>query len=648
MAKSITLADLTACDDGTVLVAKDAVDGSRRHISQVANGLRCGCVCYGCGRALVAKNGGNQNRHHFAHQPDQVTANCATAGETALHFLAKEIIARHRRVTLPATSILGIDGGTVEVTPERSIDLTDVCLEVVAGEVVPDVTATMPDGRRIFIEIANTHLCGQEKIEKLDDMGVEVLEIMVSEYKDHPLDDLDGIILDIAPRRLLLCSEVKAMAVRIADDRKRQEDEMISAAASLVAVYRDPFIRNHKKAQELAEDLVQLGLSDFMDMDDNRPSAFIIYRRQWQAVILDRLYKAQSELLRPMDFLETFANGNWPKPEIAYTKSEHSKWIAANVAEEFKSPYEEVSAYLARLRKDGAVREISGKRFGIEHDLRQRIMASIERRELPGRRTRELKVAFRNIGALMAPEDGRLPNFDLWLEGRAETFGFTVEDFLRDEDGDFDELADQLAAVEKMIEDMQRHRDVDPPDDMAGLPMDRLINRLGLVRLEAQERAEAEMEARLRRRETETAARLQREAEERVSRIEEGAIFDIDHAEDFLKTPLPDFDDKTPRELAAESLDGLIKVQAVMWKIREDRETARRTEGLRKRMVVQLQERVYSRILRREVADLWLSQRWPALGGAKSIDYCVDEKTLARCLEVLDEFVAGERKRGRR
>ncbi|MBP2460472.1 hypothetical protein J3A65_001236 [Rhizobium sp. PvP014] len=143
MATNITLADLTACDDGAVLVTKGAVGGSRRHISQVANGLRCGCVCYGCGRALVAKNGGDQNRHHFAHQPDEVTANCATAGETALHILSKEIIARHRRVSLPATSVLGIDGKPVEVTPERSIDLTDVRLEVVALEVVPDVTATM-------------------------------------------------------------------------------------------------------------------------------------------------------------------------------------------------------------------------------------------------------------------------------------------------------------------------------------------------------------------------------------------------------------------------------------------------------------------------------------------------------------------------
>ncbi len=104
--------------------------------------------------------------------------NCTTAGETALHFRAKEIIAQYCRITLPATSVVGLDGNTIEVAPERSVELADVRLELVAGELIPDVTATMPDGRRIFIEIANTHACPPSKIEKLGNMGVEVLEIL--------------------------------------------------------------------------------------------------------------------------------------------------------------------------------------------------------------------------------------------------------------------------------------------------------------------------------------------------------------------------------------------------------------------------------------------------------------------------------------
>ena len=164
MATNITLADLFPCDDGTVLVAKDVIDGSRRHISQVANGLRCGCVCFGCGRDLIARNGKvSLRRHSFAHRPDELSPNCATAGETALHILGKEIIARHGRVTMPETSMTDLDGKPRLVTPRRSIVLTEVRLESAEGDLIPDIVAISPEGRKLFIEIRNTHGCPPEK-----------------------------------------------------------------------------------------------------------------------------------------------------------------------------------------------------------------------------------------------------------------------------------------------------------------------------------------------------------------------------------------------------------------------------------------------------------------------------------------------------
>jgi len=49
-----------------------------------------------------AKNGGDVKRDHFADQPDEVTANCGTAGETALHILDKETVAtRHGQTARP-------------------------------------------------------------------------------------------------------------------------------------------------------------------------------------------------------------------------------------------------------------------------------------------------------------------------------------------------------------------------------------------------------------------------------------------------------------------------------------------------------------------------------------------------------------------
>ncbi len=651
MATKITIADLFPDDEGMILVAKDAVDGSPRHISQVINGAACGCVCFGCGRRLIARNGGDPvvRAHSFAHRPEDMVVDCTSSGETALHIRAKEIIARHCRVTLPETSVLDLDGKRLVVSPERSIDLTAVHLETAEGEVIPDVVATMPDGRRLFIEIANTHPCPPEKIGKLDAMGVDVLEIDVSRYRSYTLDDLDEIILDVAKRKLIHSAAVKALVAKLAEERRRQDETKLAEAERLVAVYRDPMIRNHMKAQAQVDELVSLGFSDFLDLDDDRPSAFIVYRRQWQAVVFDRLFKARSSVaIGAMDVVNSFSKGGWPKKEIVYTKSEYSQWIAANVAEEFKSPYEEILAYLKRLQKAGAVYQIPGKRFAMSHDLCERITAAIEKLKLPEKQRKQLLAAYRGIGALMRPEDGTLPDFDIWLESRAGYFGLTVDELLADADGDFDELIDQVDGVKEMIIAMQGFQDVEPPDEMAGLPMGGLINRLGLARLEVEERVESAQAARLKREEEAHAARLKREADERVAEIIEAAEWEFDDASPWLATPLSEHGGKTPLALTAEGPDGLKKVHAVIQRIRDDKRELNRADDLRKTMVGRLYDAVYDRIPRRDLADLWLMQSWPKLGGVRATEYCVDEKTLKLCLEVLEEFVSNDRKQGRR
>ena len=643
----ITIGDLFPHDSGMILVAKEAADGSPRHISTVANGAACGCECFGCGRRLIARNRGEVRAHSFAHRPEDMVTDCFSSGETALHLRAKEIIAKHCRITLPGTFTTGLDGTQIPVSRQHSINLTDVKLEAVAGELVPDVTATMPDGRRIFIEIANTHPCPPEKIEKLDLMGVEVLEIMVSSYRDVPLDELDEIILDIAPRKLIHSSEVKAMAAEISEERQRREHARRAEAERLVAVYRNPAIRNHVKAQALAEDLVQYGLFQYIDVEDDRPSAFIIYRRQWQAAVLDRLYNANTEFLKPIDLLEIFAKGEWPKPEIAYTTSEHSIWIADNIAADFKSPYEEVSDYLSRLRVEGAVYEVRGRGFAMNHDLFQLIGAAIERKNRPERRTRELKIAFKDVGTLMPKEDGPMPVFEQWLKGRSAAAGLSVEQLLVDESGEYDTLIEQMRTLYKTISNMQAFKTVARPPEMAGLPIEPLINRLMTAIAEEARREHAELIV-LRKRQADEAAELQRkEVVDRVQRLSDEAMSVVPDVDGFLDGPLSDLHGKTPRQLASESYHGFNQAQAALSTIRELKRAAERAENLKQDIADKLLERVHYRILRKEMADLWPKSRLRELGGLTPLEYCKDEKTLARCFEVLEDVVVTERKRRR-
>lgn len=490
MATTITIADLFPDDQGMILVAKDASDGSPHHITEVANGGNCGCVCFGCGRRLIARNGGDPTvrSHSFAHRPEDNVMDCVSSGETALHIRAKEIIAKHCRVTLPATATPGIDGKPVNVSPERSIDLTDIHPEFVVGEVIPDIAATMPDGRRIFIEIANTHRCSQEKIERLDAMGVEVLEIVVSQYRNHPLDDLDDIILDIAPRTLIHSAEVKAMAAEIAEVRRGIEEKERQEAERLIAVYREPPTARHRKAAELVEEMSLWGFDEFIDTDDTQPSAFIVPRCQWQAAVFYRFIDTQyPETVSPIDMVDRFRERGWGKPDLVFMKTEASRKIAAN-AEDFKSAYEEVLAYMRRLEKGEVVYQKPGKTFYMTYDFKKKLKATLEALEAADANQDTIKEAYGDIQELLKPGGGRMPDFDSWLHQQADRHDLPVQEFLADDDLVY-EVEGNLKEIKQVIEKRAAGEWEELPDDLMGLPLVDLVNRLMQAWHEADESA---------------------------------------------------------------------------------------------------------------------------------------------------------------
>ena len=479
MAKKTTIADLFPDDEGMILVARDVDDGSPRHITEVANGANCGCVCFGCGRRLIARNGGDPNvrAYSFAHRAEDNVVDCVSSGETALHIRAKEIIAKHCRVTLPPTFTPGLDGKPVEVSPERSIHLTDVHLETAAGEVIPDVIATMPDGRRLFIEIANTHPCPPEKIEKLDAMGVEVLEITVSKYQSHPLDELDDIILHIAPRKLIHSAEVKAMAAEIAEHRRRIEEKERQEAERLIALYRERPTARHRKAAELVEEMSLWGLDEFMDADDTQPSAFIVPRCQWQAAVFYRFMDTQyPQTVSPIDMVDRFRHRKWEKPDLVFMKTEVSRKIAAH-AEDFKSAYEEVLAYMRRLEKAEIVYQKPGKTFYMTHDFKKKLKATLEPLEVADANRDVIEEVYRHIEELLKPGGGRMPDFDGWLQQQADRHHLAVEEFLTDDDLVYG-VEENLKEIRQVIEERADGLWEELPDDLMGLPLVDLVNGL--------------------------------------------------------------------------------------------------------------------------------------------------------------------------
>lgn len=153
------------------------------HVSKVENGLACKCICLNCKHPLIAKNNPtNKKVAHFAHQSGK---DCDGAFETALHRLAKDILKKTKRLTLPDYHHDYKPFNDKSIFRE-SVDMTfdNVILEkaIVINEekIIPDAIGEINE-KKIFIEFANTHFVDQDKKKKLKTLGVACVEIDLTE-----------------------------------------------------------------------------------------------------------------------------------------------------------------------------------------------------------------------------------------------------------------------------------------------------------------------------------------------------------------------------------------------------------------------------------------------------------------------------------
>lgn len=136
--------------------------GRMRGIDEVEQGLACNCVCPGCGRPVVAKKG-PVRVHHFAHQGES----CTTGAETALHRMAKQIVADERRLVEP---------GRDKPTPFEHATLPD---DIPWPGRRPDV-ALWSERATLHVEVTVTHRCEPKKLDEIIRVGIPTLELDLS------------------------------------------------------------------------------------------------------------------------------------------------------------------------------------------------------------------------------------------------------------------------------------------------------------------------------------------------------------------------------------------------------------------------------------------------------------------------------------
>lgn len=154
-------------------------EGKSFYIDDVPNGKKCGCFCAECHGALIAKQG-NVKAHHFAHASGNDSLKCS---QTALHLLAKEIIAEEKRI--PA-----FVNGNITFVAVDSVEQ-----EKNLGDIKPDLYAEY-NGKPVAIEIFVCHAVDDEKIAKIQNHRLTTFEINLSELVFETREEVKRAIYD--------------------------------------------------------------------------------------------------------------------------------------------------------------------------------------------------------------------------------------------------------------------------------------------------------------------------------------------------------------------------------------------------------------------------------------------------------------------
>lgn len=215
----------TAGEHSAQLTWAVQANGEPGHISEVKNGLQCGCACPACGSALIAKQG-KKREHHFAHANG---AECAHAVESGLHLAAKAVIEEHGQMVLPAVEIeFQHSAWRRVIKEERPYEVESVGVEQKLGAIIPDVIVRVRD-RLLLVEVKVTHGVDDQKLKKIRDLGLSCVEVDLSDVdRDLSRENLKKLICDDSTNIRWVHN------VRAHEERKK----VLSAATLLESVER--------------------------------------------------------------------------------------------------------------------------------------------------------------------------------------------------------------------------------------------------------------------------------------------------------------------------------------------------------------------------------------------------------------------------
>lgn len=212
----------TTVENQTSELHYGSVDNQLKHISEVDSGLDCNCACPHCGSQLIAKKG-HIRTHHFAHYE---SVDCEHGAETAIHQLAKEIIAERKIIQLPAiynNEVLNDSNqhlhSSSEFTPSTLMQLANVQVESKMIGYQPDLTAEQENGEWLDIEIKVPHEVDFDKSAAQVERQREMLEIDLSPLsRTASRQEITEAVLYYAPRNYIYSFKKDEQKLKVESD----------------------------------------------------------------------------------------------------------------------------------------------------------------------------------------------------------------------------------------------------------------------------------------------------------------------------------------------------------------------------------------------------------------------------------------------
>ncbi|RWL99703.1 MAG: hypothetical protein EOR68_12790 [Mesorhizobium sp.] len=290
---------------------------------------------------------------HFAHHHRDA---CGGGPETALHKLAKQII--QERLLLFVPKRIASHGNVERILPGREkIELESATLEFRdPQQIVPDLYVTL-DGRKLFVEIAVTHPCDEEKIRRVRQHGIAAIEIDLSHIaRDAAPEVVADAVIRSAPRKWLFNEAIdnavielqkEANAARLAAENKLSADARQKARAYDIALRSSP-----KPLPISTIDVLRgIGLDKHIGIEVAGHACFTTHPSNWQAIVLaDVLYGEGlgKKLPTAVSVTKHLASKGLIRPEFRWINNDLEAAIQT-LDNRFAAPWRAVEFYLKYL-----------------------------------------------------------------------------------------------------------------------------------------------------------------------------------------------------------------------------------------------------------------------------------------------------------